>query len=123
MSPTRAAVPRVGAHRGKALCGDDKVVAPAGQPPAEDLLGPANSLEIAEQRIAIRGIDERNPTLSCVIQDRAGLRLVALDAECHRTQTDPRDFQSGAPESDNLHHSSLTWAAAAPGTPGSAYGG
>jgi len=98
-----AAVPRARAHRAHALGGHHDVVAAALEPAAEDLLGAAHRLEAPAQRVDVGGVEEGDPARRRAVEDGAGRRLVALQAEGHGAEAEARDGQAGAAEARVAH--------------------
>src|SRR5713101_8853642 len=98
-----AAVPWLGAHGAGALGRDHEVVAPALEPPPENLLRAPHGLVGAAQRIDVGRVEKGDPARRCAIEngDRGG--LVALQPERHRAETETRHLQSGAAEADVAH--------------------
>jgi len=97
------AVPRPLAHRPAALGGHDELVAAALEPAPHDLLGATRGLEAAAHRVDVGGVEERDAARRGAIEDRAGRRLVALQAEGHGAETEARDGEAGAAEADVAH--------------------
>jgi hypothetical protein len=98
-----APVPRAGAGGARALGGHDELVAAAGQPAAQDLLGASDRLRGAAERIDVGGVEEGDAALGRVVENGARRRLVALQPEGHRAQAQARDRQPGAAEPDVAH--------------------
>ena len=71
----------------------------ARQPAAEDLLGAADRLAVAAERIDIGRVEKVDAALGGGIQDGAALRLVALKPEGHRAEAEPGNGKAGAAES------------------------
>jgi hypothetical protein len=59
-----AAIPGARAHRPEALGGDHEIVAPARQPPAQDLFRTADGLEAPPEWIDIGGVETVMPALA-----------------------------------------------------------
>ena len=97
------AVERRRPGRREALGRDDEAVALALQPAADDLLGAARGVEVAAQRIGVGGVEEVDAALGGVVQDRDRCRLVALQAERHRAEAEPRDLQAGTAKTRMFH--------------------
>ena len=98
-----AGIPRRRSGRGEALGRQDEPVAAALEPTAEDLLGAADVGERRAQRVRVRRVEEGDAGLRRRVEDGHRGRLVALEAERHRAQAQPRDAQPGAPESNVFH--------------------
>ncbi len=98
-----AAVPGPGAHGAGALGGDHEVVAPAPEPPPQDLLGAAHGVEGAAQRIDVGRVEEGDPAGGRAVEDGDRGGLVALEPERHRAETEAGDLEAGAAEADMAH--------------------
>ena len=99
-------VVRPGAHLAERLCGDDVVVtAPGLQPAAEDLLGPAVSVDVG-------GVDEGAARVGEGVQDLVTRLLAGLRAEHHRAQAQFAHLETGPSEKSMLHgRDAMTWSA------------
>ena len=73
------------------------------EPAADDLLGAADGGPVAAERIHVGGVEEGDAALGGPIHDRDGSRFVALEPERHRPETDARNLEAGAAESNVLH--------------------
>ena len=73
------------------------------QPLADDVLGAARRVAAAAQRVDVGGIQEVDAAGGRGIEDRMALRRIALEAEGHGPEAEPRDAQAGAAETDGLH--------------------
>ena len=98
-----AHVPAARSGRPEALRRDDELFAAPVEPAADDLLGPADGGQVAAERIHVGGVEERDAALGGPIHDRDGSRFVALEPERHRAETDARNLEAGAAESNVLH--------------------
>ena len=98
-----ALVPRVGTGAPVALRRDDELVALPAQPPADDLLGAADGVETASERVDVGAVEERDPGVGGGVEDRPRRVLVALEPERHRAETEARDLEAGAAEAYVLH--------------------
>src|SRR5205807_990770 len=93
-----AHVPGLGAGAPVALGGEHELVALALEPASEDVLGRAGKVGAAAKRIDVGGVDEGDAALGGPIQDRTRGRFVDLEAESHRPEAQPRNFQTRAAE-------------------------
>ena len=100
-----ADVVRAGAHRAGALRREDQAVAVAAlaHPATDDLLGAADGLERAAERIDVGGVEEVDAALDGAVEDGERRLLVALIAEGHRAEAERRDLQAGAAERAGVH--------------------
>src|SRR5438309_1932743 len=98
-----AAVPGPGAHGADTLGGDHEVGPSALEPPAEDLLGASHCVEAPAEWVDVGGVEKGDPARRRAIEDGNRGRLVALHAEGHRAETQTRDGQARAAESDVAH--------------------
>src|SRR5437660_3826109 len=98
-----AAVPGPGAHGADTLGGDHEVGPSALEPQAEDLLGASHCVEAPAEWIDVGGVEKGDPARRRAIEDGNGRWLVALHAEGHRAETQTRDGQARAAESDVAH--------------------
>ena len=94
---------RLGPVGPKHFVATHELLAAAVEPAADDLLGPADGGPVAAERIHVGGVEERDAALGGPIHDRDGSRFVALEPERHRPETDARDLEAGAAESNVLH--------------------
>jgi hypothetical protein len=78
-------------------------MAPPRQPAPEDLLGPPHGVEAAAHRIDVGGVEEGDPARGGAVEDGHRGGLVALQAEGHGAEADPRDLQSRAAEANVAH--------------------
>jgi len=95
------------AHRAEAFRGDDEVVTPSLEPAPDDLLGAADGAEVAADGIDVGRVEKGDAAGRGPIENRDGGRLVALQAEGHGSQTELRDPQPRAAET-NVPHRGLT---------------
>ena len=77
------------------------------QPAPDDLLGPADQGQISTQGIDIGGVNEIDSALGGGVQHRMALRLIALDTEGHRPETELGDAQARAAQIGVVHGSTL----------------
>src|ERR1035437_8274266 len=73
---------------------------PAGQPAADDLLGPAI-------RVYIGGVDQRSARRHEPVKLREGVGLAGLFTERQRAEGERGDRASAAPDQPVLHHASV----------------
>jgi hypothetical protein len=73
------------------------------QPATEDLLGAPDRLEIAADGVHVGGVEEGDAAGGGAVEDRHRGGLVALQAEGHGAETEPRDRQPRAAETDVSH--------------------
>src|SRR5262249_47717620 len=103
----QALVPGTRPHGAEALGRDHEVLPPALEPAAENLLGAPDGLEVAAHRVDVRGVEERDAAGRGAIENGNGGLLVALQAERHGAEAEPRDGKPGAPETDVMHDTPL----------------
>src|SRR5687768_322871 len=103
MLPREPAIPSPRAHGAEALRGDDEVVPPSVEPAAEDLFGAADGVEAATLRINVGRVEKRNTAGGGFVQNRAGRRLVTLQAERHGAEAQTGDVESSASQPDVPH--------------------
>jgi len=77
-------IPWSGAHGAEALGGQNEIVTATLEPAPDDLFRSPDGLEVAADRIDVRGVEERDAAGGGAIQDGSRARLVALQAERHR---------------------------------------
>ena len=99
-SPT---IPGPRAHGPEALGGDHEVLPPPRQPPTHDLLGAPDGVERAAQRVDVRRVEEGDAARRRAIEDSGRRRLIALQPEGHRAETEARHAETGAAEADVAH--------------------
>ena len=101
-----ASVPGPGARGPEALRGDDELVPPSLEPPAEDVLGASHGVEPTAQRVDVGRVEEGDPACRGAVEDGDRCGLIALQPEGHRAEAEARDGQAGAAETGVAHRGS-----------------
>src|SRR5690606_38114439 len=104
--PRVAAVPAVRPHVAEALGREDEVLALPLEPAPQDLLRASGRGHVPAEGIRVRGVEEGDAALGSAVEDRARGVLVALQAEGHGPEAQPRDLQAGPAETHVFHRSS-----------------
>jgi len=83
-------------------------------PPSERLFvtradGAAYGLEATSEGIDVGGVEKRDARIGGGVQDRDTRRLVALIAERHRSEAEPRHLEAGTAETNMFQMTNTIW--------------